>query len=98
MTFPRCPSLKKTLNRTSLPAATSDAPLFYGNVKGLEDKINKLLVKYTTWSIVQGVPQLHFLVLDMTPVHHVDSMGLHFMEDLVFSTRLALQTFLGICV
>ena len=23
----------------------------------------------------------------MTPVHHVDSMGLHFLEDLVFTTR-----------
>ena len=25
----------------------------YGNVKGLEDTINKLLVKYTAWSVVQ---------------------------------------------
>ena len=23
----------------------------------------------------------------MTPVHHVDSMGLHFLEDVVFNTR-----------
>lgn len=36
---------------------------------------------------LQGVPKLFFLVLDMTPIHHVDSMGLHFLEDLVFSTR-----------
>ena len=36
---------------------------------------------------LQGVPKLMFLVLDMTPVHHVDSMGLHFLEDLIFSTR-----------
>ena len=80
--------------------------------------------------ILQGVPKLFFLVLDLTPgvgavevygasmcgenavdkvkcvalpwgahqtltfdppsthsVHHVDSMGLHFLEDLIFSTR-----------
>jgi hypothetical protein len=38
-------------------------------------------------SLIQGVPKLFFLVLDMTPVHHVDSMGLHFLEDVVFNTR-----------
>lgn len=41
-------------------------------------------VLLTVW---QGVPKLFFLILDMTPVHHIDSMGLHFLEDLIFSTR-----------
>ena len=36
---------------------------------------------------VQGVPQLFFLVLDLAPVNFVDSMGLHFLEDLVFLTK-----------
>ena len=27
------------------------------------------------------------MVLEMTPVQHIDSMGLHFLEDLVFTTR-----------
>ena len=37
--------------------------------------------------VPQGVPKLFFLVLDLSAVHHVDAMGLHFMEDLIFSTR-----------
>ncbi|GAX84215.1 hypothetical protein CEUSTIGMA_g11638.t1 [Chlamydomonas eustigma] len=64
-----------------------DAPLFYGNVKGLEDKIERLINKYSNWSAAQGAERLEFLLLDMTPIHHVDSMGLHFLEDLVFSMR-----------
>jgi anti-anti-sigma regulatory factor len=36
---------------------------------------------------IQGVPKLFFLVLDLAAVHHVDAMGLHFLEDLIFSTR-----------
>jgi anti-anti-sigma regulatory factor len=36
---------------------------------------------------LQGADRLEFLLLDMTPIHHVDSMGLHFLEDLVFSMR-----------
>ncbi|GAX84213.1 hypothetical protein CEUSTIGMA_g11636.t1 [Chlamydomonas eustigma] len=64
-----------------------DAPLFYGNVKGLEDRIERLIMKYSNWSKAQGAERLEFLLLDMTPIHHVDSMGLHFLEDLVFSMR-----------
>ena len=31
----------------------ADAPLCYGNVKGLEDKIDTLLTRFSTWSNVQ---------------------------------------------
>lgn len=33
------------------------------------------------------MPKCHYLVIDMTPVHHVDSMGLHLLEDLVFESK-----------
>ena len=36
---------------------------------------------------MQGVPQVYYLVLDLGPVAYVDSMGLHLLEDLVFSTK-----------
>ena len=35
----------------------------------------------------QGVPKVFVLIMEMTPVQHIDSMGLHFLEDLIFSTR-----------
>ena len=40
----------------------------------LEDKIDKAVIKATAWSEIQGVPRLIFLIIDLTPVHHVDSM------------------------
>eukprot|EP00195_Chlamydomonas_chlamydogama_P003258 CAMPEP_0202921966 /NCGR_PEP_ID=MMETSP1392-20130828/77673_1 /ASSEMBLY_ACC=CAM_ASM_000868 /TAXON_ID=225041 /ORGANISM="Chlamydomonas chlamydogama, Strain SAG 11-48b" /LENGTH=735 /DNA_ID=CAMNT_0049615567 /DNA_START=253 /DNA_END=2460 /DNA_ORIENTATION=- len=64
-----------------------DSPLYFANVKSLEDKIEKAMIKFTAWSNVQGVPQIFFLIIDMTPVHHIDSMGLHFLEDLVFQCK-----------
>ena len=53
----------------------------------LEEKIDKAVVKATAWSEIQGVPRLIFLIIDLTPVHHIDSMGLHFLENLIFSTK-----------
>lgn len=70
-----------------LRPCAADAPLYYANVKAVEDKIEKSLVKFCAWSSVQGVPKVHYLAIDMTPVHHVDSMGLHMLEDLVFETK-----------
>lgn len=55
--------------------------------KDVEDKIEKSLVTFCAWSSVQGVPKVHYLAIDMTPAHHIDSMGLHMLEDLVFETR-----------
>eukprot|EP00798_Chlamydomonas_sp_ICE-L_P001368 gene1368-32732_t len=52
-----------------------DAPVYFANAKTLEDKIEK------------GVSKLHYLIIDLTPVHHVDSMGLHFLEDMIFTTK-----------
>ena len=40
----------------------------------LEDKIDKAVIKATAWSEIQGVPRLIFLIIDLTPVHHIDSM------------------------
>ena len=45
------------------------------------------MIKDVHLFLFKGIPKLYFLVLDMTPVHHLDSMGLHFLEDLVFNTR-----------
>ena len=53
---------------------TTDAPVYFANVNTLEDKIDKAVIKATAWSEIQGVPRLIFLILDLTPVHHVDSM------------------------
>eukprot|EP00798_Chlamydomonas_sp_ICE-L_P025821 gene25821-11496_t len=64
-----------------------DAPVYFANAKTLEDKIEKAMVKYTAWSQIQGVPKLYYLIIDMTPIHHLDSMGLHFLEDMIFNTR-----------
>lgn len=34
---------------------------------------------------------MQYIILDLTPVSHVDAMGLHFLEELVFETRKAGQ-------
>ena len=64
-----------------------DSPVYYANVNTLEDKLDKAIVKGIAWSAIQGVSKLHYLIIDMTPVHHVDSMGLHFFEELVFRNK-----------
>ena len=53
---------------------TTDAPVYFANVTSLEDKIDKAVIKATAWSEIQGVPRLIFLIVDLTPVHHIDSM------------------------
>lgn len=42
--------------------------------------------RYDQWSREYGVP-LQYLIIDLTPVQFVDSMGLHLLEDLVFWSR-----------
>jgi sulfate transporter 4 len=63
-----------------------DAPLYFGNVTSVEDKLEKSMEKASAWSAIQGTP-LQFLILDLTPVHHIDSMGLHMLEELVFRMK-----------
>ncbi|KAG1664416.1 hypothetical protein FOA52_009738 [Chlamydomonas sp. UWO 241] len=64
-----------------------DAPLYFANVNSVEEKIEKAMIKASAWSAVQGAKGLKFLIIDMTPIHHVDSMGLRFLEDVIFDCK-----------
>ncbi|KAG1667610.1 hypothetical protein FOA52_001664 [Chlamydomonas sp. UWO 241] len=64
-----------------------DAPLYFANVNSVEEKIEKAMIKASAWSAVQGAKGLKFLIIDMTPIHHVDSMGLRFIEDVIFDCK-----------
>ncbi|KAJ9521803.1 hypothetical protein QJQ45_024684, partial [Haematococcus lacustris] len=64
-----------------------DAPVFFANVKNLQDKLGKIMERMGALAQLHGLPGVQYLVLDLTPVTHVDAMGLHFLEELVFEGR-----------
>eukprot|EP00798_Chlamydomonas_sp_ICE-L_P018758 gene18758-25290_t len=85
-----CWSIKQYPDAKLVPGILAfriDAPVYFANAKTLEDKIEKAMTKYTAWSQIQGVQKLYFLIIDLTPVHHLDSMGLHFLEDMIFNAK-----------
>ncbi len=53
----------------------------------VQDKLEALVKKYDAWSEQQGAGRLRYIVWDLTPVLYADSMGLHFMEDVVLWAR-----------
>lgn len=65
-----------------------DAPVYFGNARSISDKIEKLIKRYNGWSAIQGLTDgIKFLVIDLTPVQYLDTMGIHLFEDLVFDTK-----------
>jgi sulfate transporter 4 len=64
-----------------------DAPIYFANVQWMQDKIEDYEEAALKFSIQHGLDTLMFLILDLTPVSHIDSMGAHFLEELVLETK-----------
>nr|AWG96598.2 putative H+/sulfate transporter [Scenedesmus acutus] len=54
-----------------------DAPMYFGNVQYLEDKIDSFLEEAELDAREGRAAPLEFLVLDLTPSSHIDSSGCH---------------------
>ena len=64
-----------------------DAPIYFANVQWMQDKIEDYEEAALKFSMQHGLDTLLFLILDLTPVSHIDSMGAHFLEELVQETK-----------
>lgn len=60
-----------------------DAPLYFANAQNVRDKIRKYRL-YAEKELEERSPgaQVKYLVLDMSPVSHLDTSALHILEDM----------------
>lgn len=62
-----------------------DAPLFFANAQNVRDKIRKYrLVAEADLAERQGC-DLKFIIVEMTPVSHIDTSALHILEDMLIN-------------
>jgi sulfate transporter 4 len=59
-----------------------DAPVYFANVQWMEDKLVQYEVDALRFAQANGVDKVEYVVLDLTPVPHMDSMGCAFLEDM----------------
>jgi sulfate transporter 4 len=61
-----------------------DAPLYFANAQNVRDKIRK----YRHYAEEEATTrEIKFLILDMSPVSHVDTSALHILEDMNVNYR-----------
>jgi len=87
-------NIKQYPNATVVPGIVCfriDAALYFANVKTVQDRLNSVVAKLSEVAHVNDVPGVKYIILDFTPVSHVDAMGLHFLEELIVETRKAGQ-------
>ncbi|KAF8059692.1 SULTR2 [Scenedesmus sp. PABB004] len=63
--------------RPGVLALRLDAPIYFGNVQYLEDKVDTFVEEAERAARDDGAPPLEFLILDLTPSSHIDSSGCH---------------------
>lgn len=83
-----------------------DAPLYFANALNVRDKIRKYKRKaeshcqsspdQPTSSSAETGPKVHYIILDMSPVSHVDTTALHMLEDM-YTTQQRLGVKLCFC-
>jgi sulfate transporter 4 len=59
-----------------------DAPLYFANVQYVQDTLAEYMAEARALSEEHGVP-LKYVVLDLSPVSHMDSSGVHMLRDVV---------------
>jgi sulfate transporter 4 len=62
------------------------APLYFANVQYVQDKLGEYMADAREYSAEHGVP-LRFVVLDLSPVSHMDSSGVHTLQEVVAELR-----------
>lgn len=55
-------------------ACRVDAPMYFANVQYIHDRLRKYVSRARCYSEAAGIP-LQYLLLDMSPVTHMDSTG-----------------------
>ncbi len=56
-----------------------DAPIYFANVTWVKERVESLIEQHDSWSREKGVP-LEYVIVDLTPVTHVDATALHTFE------------------
>ncbi|WIA34220.1 hypothetical protein OEZ86_012573 [Tetradesmus obliquus] len=77
-------NVKQFPNSQVLPgiaACRVDAPMYFANVQYIHDRLRKYVARAGQYSEAGGMP-LQYLLLDMSPVTHIDSTGAHLLESL----------------
>jgi sulfate transporter 4 len=59
-----------------------DAPVYFANVQWCQDKLVEYERAAERFAVANGAPRLEYVVLDLTPVPHLDSMGGDFIVQL----------------
>ncbi|WIA41485.1 hypothetical protein OEZ86_008861 [Tetradesmus obliquus] len=59
-----------------------DAPVYFANVQWMEDKLVAYEAEALRFARANGIDRVEYIILDLTPVPHMDSMGAHFLEEL----------------
>lgn len=59
-----------------------DAPVYFANVQWLQDKLVEYERAAERFAAANGATRLEYVVLDLTPVPHLDSMGSDFIVQL----------------
>lgn len=57
-----------------IAACRVDAPMYFANVQYIHERLRKYVGRATAYSEAAGV-ELQYLLLDMSPVTHLDSTG-----------------------
>jgi len=60
-----------------------DAPIYFGNTQHIRDKLNK----YESQGSNQTKHGIKFMIIEMSPVSHVDTSALHVFHDLILSYK-----------
>ena len=58
-----------------------DAPIYFANVQWMQEKISDYEEAALNFAKQHGVDALQYLIVDLTPVSHMDSSGAHFFEE-----------------
>ena len=61
-----------------------DAPLYFANAQHVRDKVRKYRLAAETGG---GRDDIKFLILDLTPVSHIDTSALHVLNDMYDNYR-----------
>jgi sulfate transporter 4 len=63
-------------------AVRLDAPVYFANVQWMQDKLVQYEAAAAAIAKQHGLTGVQYVVLDLTPVSHMDSMGGKFVEQL----------------
>lgn len=58
-----------------------DAPMYFANIQYIHDRVRKYQAKAKAYSQSEGVA-VHYVIIEMSPVTHMDSTGIHLLETL----------------